>query len=354
MSDRPCSIRATLEVLHCGAAMVDRAGVVVYANARLCEMLGVEPPGPIGTQAVSLLTTDYGVSRVERILEHFEEPSQGEYHLRTASGGVLHAVVAGRALSVDGGKPAYRVLTLLDITEQRESLRQVGALTDTVIEQARELKRHNAALEARVRERTAELNEANTQAVMMLAVASEARDGATGAHVRRIERLARRVGEGLGMSAPEAEHLGVSAILHDVGKIHVPDRILNKPGPLTDPEREQMQRHTLVGEAILSDTPFFAQARQIARSHHEHWDGSGYPDGLAGEASPLPARIVHVVDVFDALTHKRVYKDAWPAERARRYLAEHAGRQFDPDIVAAFEKLYEHGAVAPAVEAGHA
>lgn len=178
----------------------------------------------------------------------------------------------------------------------------------------------------------------------MLAVASEAKDADTGAHVRRIERYAEAMARELGLPESEVERIGYSAILHDVGKMQVPDEILKKPGSLTDDERDEIQQHTLVGERILSRLAFFDEARRIARSHHENWDGSGYPDGLAGEAIPLSARIVRLVDVYDGLTSRRAYKEAWSPELSADYIRRGAGTLFDPKLVETFDILFERGA----------
>jgi HD-GYP domain-containing protein (c-di-GMP phosphodiesterase class II) len=234
-------------------------------------------------------------------------------------------------------------LLVIDISAQKEAearqqshLAAVSRLGDTVIEQAIALKHHAEQLEERVRERTAELHEANLDSIFMLAVASEAKDADTGAHVLRIQRGAEGVARKLGLSEREAEAIGYSSILHDVGKMVVPDSILQKPAALTSAERVVIEQHTLAGERILSRKPFFAVARQIARSHHENWDGSGYPDKLGGVEIPRAARIVHVVDVFDALTSARVYKPAWPLDKAIAFLEEQRGRMFDEEIVEAF------------------
>jgi putative two-component system response regulator len=181
------------------------------------------------------------------------------------------------------------------------------------------------------------------ESVYMLAVASEAKDEDTGAHVRRIQALTEVVARALGLVASQAEQMGVAAILHDVGKIHVPDHILKKPGKLTDEERAIMEQHTVIGERILSKTRFFDEARRIARSHHENWDGSGYPDATVGDATPLSARIVHVVDVFDALISPRVYKPAWRFDDAADWIRDHAGQWFDPAVVAAMCGLVRSG-----------
>ena len=133
-----------------------------------------------------------------------------------------------------------------------------------------------------------------------------------------------------------------------MGKIHVPDAVLKKPGRLDDAERRLIERHTVDGERILGGGAFFATARHIARGHHENFDGTGYPDGLGGEAIPMPARLVRVADVFDALTNVRVYKPAWTPDDAAATIRESAGLSFDPDVVAAFDKLYQRGFFAPA------
>jgi HD-GYP domain-containing protein (c-di-GMP phosphodiesterase class II) len=128
-----------------------------------------------------------------------------------------------------------------------------------------------------------------------------------------------------------------------VGKIHVPDEILTKPGPLDDRERARMQLHTLAGERILSGSGFFERARRIARGHHENWDGSGYPDAIGKDRIPIEARIVHLVDVFDALCHDRVYKKAWPQDRAVAAIRAAKGAMFDPEVVVAFDSAMAEG-----------
>ena len=130
-------------------------------------------------------------------------------------------------------------------------------------------------------------------------------------------------------------------IMHDVGKIHIPDNILRKPRPLNEEEWTVMKTHTIVGEKILGDKAFYKTAREIARSHHENWDGAGYPDGLEGNAIPLSARIVTVADVFDALTHSRPYKQSWPVEKALIEMRELSGQVFDPEILEVFFKIQD-------------
>ena len=262
-----------------------------------------------------------------------ELPADGEVTLPGVGGGDRHAL-----LHVCG-----TVGTLTDITELRQQFEAIATVSNAVLEKAEVFRHDGDVLQRVVRERTEELERANRAAVMMLAVASEAKDTDTGDHVRRVQRTTAALARELGEGPAEADALGLASVLHDVGKIHVPDEVLKKPGKLTDDERRIIERHTVDGERILSDAPFFATARRIARSHHEAFDGTGYPDRLAGEKIPMPARVVHVADVFDALTTVRVYKGAWSNDDAAGVIREGAGRGFDPDVVRAFDRLYDGG-----------
>ncbi|HTZ86180.1 MAG TPA: CHASE2 domain-containing protein [Solirubrobacteraceae bacterium] len=177
--------------------------------------------------------------------------------------------------------------------------------------------------------------------IQRLAQAVETRDVETGEHVRRIGRLCRRLALELGWDPVDAERLQHASAMHDIGKIGVPDSILLKPGALSEEEWAVIRAHTTVGAEILagSENPLVQMAQDIARSHHERWDGGGYPAGLAGEEIPLAARICAVVDVYDALSSKRSYKEAWSAERVLAELEAGSGSQFDPHVVAAFLRI---------------
>lgn len=188
--------------------------------------------------------------------------------------------------------------------------------------------------------------DAHKNAMFMLAAAVEARDGLTGSHLRRVQGYAEALARALGLPDDVVEEIGYSSVLHDVGKLLVPDDILGKPGSLTDDEWVEMRRHPEHGAQVLGDRPFFAMARDIARCHHERWDGSGYPAGLRGEEIPLAARITSVADVFDALTTRRHYKDAWSEEDAIAELRRLSGASFDPDVVDAFLRIHAGGEVA--------
>ncbi|MBI4666591.1 MAG: response regulator [Nitrospinae bacterium] len=208
------------------------------------------------------------------------------------------------------------------------------------------LAQFNETLEQRVRERTLELRESNLDAIFSLAMAAEAKDENTGNHVMRIRGFSEALAIKMGLNQAQAEDIGYASIMHDVGKISIPDDILKKPGKLTDGEFTVMKLHTVHGERILPKKPFFIMARMIARGHHEKWNGAGYPDGISGEDVPLPARIVAVADVFDALTTARPYKEAWPVEKAMEEIARGSGAHFDPDVVDAWLKLFAEGTVA--------
>ena len=205
----------------------------------------------------------------------------------------------------------------------------------------KELQLQNASLERRVAERTHELEQARLEILKRLALAAEYRDDATYEHTERVARTAAALAERLGEPGKNVELMRLAAPLHDIGKLGVSDAILLKRGKLSDPEIEAMRTHTTVGAAILagSTSDVLQLAEQIALSHHEWWDGSGYPKGLSEDQIPRCGRIVALADVFDALTHARPYKEAWPVERAVEEVRRLRERQFDPDVVDAFEEL---------------
>jgi HD-GYP domain-containing protein (c-di-GMP phosphodiesterase class II) len=168
-----------------------------------------------------------------------------------------------------------------------------------------------------------------------LAAALEAKDGYTAGHARWIAELGVEVGRELGLSEDQLGDLRYGAIFHDIGKIAIPDAILNKQGPLTAAEFEVIKTHPEVGEQILAPVPFLADVRKIVRHDHERWDGTGYPDGLRGPQIPVGARIVLVVDAFHAMISDRPYREAMPEEDALKELRANAGSQFDPTVVEA-------------------
>jgi HD-GYP domain-containing protein (c-di-GMP phosphodiesterase class II) len=184
-----------------------------------------------------------------------------------------------------------------------------------------------------------------------LAHAAEARDPETDEHLARVAQRSVAVGRVLGMSHAELETLRQAARLHDVGKIGIRDAVLSKPGPLDDQEFEEMRRHTAIGAGILKDVVGLRDCVPIVRHHHERWDGRGYPDGLAGEAIPLGARVVAVVDAFDAMTSDRPYRPKMPPEIALARVIQDRGAQFCPRCVEAFEAVLTLEALAAEADA---
>ena len=189
--------------------------------------------------------------------------------------------------------------------------------------------------------RTKEVNTANTELVKRLRAAAEFKDDETGSHIERMSRVAQLLARAAGLSEAEAELVLHAAPMHDVGKIGIPDRILLKPTPLTPDEWRVMRMHPGIGAGIIGkhEAPVLKLARRVALTHHEKWDGSGYPRSLKGEEIPLVGRIVALADVFDALTSERPFKPAWPIENAIAYVREQAGKHFDPRLAGLFLEL---------------
>lgn len=199
----------------------------------------------------------------------------------------------------------------------------------------------NKILEHKVRQRTQELMETRLEIIRRLGRAAEYRDNETGLHIIRMSKFSETLGRAAGMDAEWCEMLLNASPMHDIGKIGIPDHILLKPGKFEPEEWEVMKTHAAIGAEILSGhhSDLMEMARVIAMTHHEKWDGTGYPNGLKGEDIPLVGRIVALADVFDALTSERPYKKAWSVEDALGYLLENRGMHFDPDLVNIFEKV---------------
>lgn len=201
-------------------------------------------------------------------------------------------------------------------------------------------------LQARIRThlslvRSSALHRSHNDAIQMLGMAGHYNDSDTGAHIWRMAAYGRALAEAAGWSREDALLLEQAAPMHDTGKIGIPDAILKKPGKLDADEWVIMKRHTLIGHEILSrsEAPLFQLAATVALCHHERWDGSGYPQGLAGEAIPEVARIVAVVDVFDALVSQRPYKEAWPLEKVMAALEQARGKHFEPRLLDIFHTI---------------
>ena len=210
-------------------------------------------------------------------------------------------------------------------------------------QQAETVKQRALSLEQRLLASMHEVEERERETLSRLARAIEFRDAGTSSHLERMARVASLIAEALGLPEDEVKTIEAAAPLHDMGKIAIPDSVLMKAGQLTEEEQAIMRRHPRIGYELLADSPnrFIQAGALIALRHHERWDGSGYPDGLAGEAIPLEARIVAVADVFDALISRRPYKEAWSIDAALAYLYAQRGRLFDPACVDALLRVRE-------------
>jgi len=198
----------------------------------------------------------------------------------------------------------------------------------------RKLRRQNTELEQKVTERTRELEQSQLEVLDRLAVAVEFRDDDTGNHTKRVAQVSAMLGEAIGLESATLELITRAAPLHDIGKVGIPDSILLKAGPLTGEEFEIMKTHTVIGARMLSKgrSELVRFSQRIARSHHEWWDGSGYPDRVSGKSIPLEARIVAAADFLDALTHDRPYRPAWGIEETLAEIKRRSGSHFDPTI----------------------
>jgi putative nucleotidyltransferase with HDIG domain len=189
------------------------------------------------------------------------------------------------------------------------------------------------------RTRSEELHRSYMLTVRALASAVEARDAYTGKHAERVAAYGLALAEAYGLRLGDEPQIEFGFLLHDVGKVAVPDAILFKPGPLTDAERIVMQQHPVTGSEIVREIEFLGAAREVIRSHHERWDGSGYPDALAGDAIPVAARVFAVADTLDALTTRRPYREPSTLDEARRIIDAGNGSHFDPTVIVAFRAL---------------
>jgi putative two-component system response regulator len=204
-----------------------------------------------------------------------------------------------------------------------------------------ELANQNEKLERRVRARTRDLEQLRLELLERLALATEYRDDDTLQHTQRVGRTAALLADVLGLSAGDVSDIRAAAPLHDVGKIALPDALLTKRGKLTPVEFETMKTHTTVGSRLLRDSgsSLLMRAEEVARTHHERWDGRGYPAGLAGEDIPLAGRLASIADVFDVLTHHRPYREARAVDEAVAEIGRLSGTAFDPRVVSAFDEL---------------
>src|SRR3954447_23216231 len=220
--------------------------------------------------------------------------------------------------------------------------RMLGTLARSLTLAKEDVARHNRHLESTVRERTADLRESQLEVVRRLSQAAESRDHDTGLHITRMSRLCSRLALAAGSSPDLAEMLLNAAPMHDVGKIGIPDQILLKPGKLDADEWEVMKSHAAIGAELLagSRSPVVRMGELISLTHHEKWDGSGYPRGLRGDEIPFVARVTAICDVFDALIPPRPYKPPWPLQDALEEVKRGAGSHFDPELAETFVRVF--------------
>ena len=324
----------TLQDVHSTPTASDRlmSGPEIQANAISTALRGLplrEAPGWTGVLALLLLGT---------------LPALVHLRLRGLKAAVVSPLAALAFAGVVQAAFAKGWIVTATYPLLALALGTLSTMTTAFVVERRERRRvdeHNDVLEERVRERTAQLRETQLEIVQRLSQAAESRDGDTGEHIQRILRMTQKLALAIGVPAGEAELIGHASAMHDVGKIGIPDRVLLKPGKLDPEEWALMQSHTTIGAEILagSSSELLQIAEEIALTHHERFDGTGYPQGLAGEAIPLGARITAICDVFDALRSQRVYKDSWTIDDAVAELAAQRGRHFDPALVDAFLAL---------------
>jgi ribonuclease P protein subunit RPR2 len=259
---------------------------------------------------------------------------------RRADGTPLEVAVSLAHLGANGHGPSVALIAR-DISERRLEQAQLEAYAKDVRESfGRELRRAR------------ELERSYFHTVRALAAAVEAKDGYTGAHIQRVHTIGLLLAREVAPEEAANPQLAYGFLLHDIGKLSVPDAVLKKPGPLTDTEWTLMRRHPEAGARILDAIPFLDRAVDVVLHHHERWDGRGYPAGLEEEGIPLWARIFSVADTVDAITSNRPYRRGRPLDQAIEEVVSRAGSQFDPDCAHALADL-DHGAMEELVAAGH-
>jgi len=347
LADSQSQTRRILTTAHDAFVAMDRDGVITDWNPRARVTFGWTREEALGRDLAETIIP-------KRFREHHRQGL--ERFLSGGGGPVLDRLIELAGLHRDGREfPVELTISAIE-SESGFSfyafLRDISQrkLTEENLAGAQlELESQNEALAERVRERTRELEEARFDELDRLALAAEYRDDDTQEHARRIGRTSGLLADTLGLGAEMRELLMRAAPLHDVGKIGIADSILLKPARLTGEEFEIVKTHAQLGAELLGGgrSRILQLACEIALTHHERWDGTGYPHGLAGDLIPIAGRIVSVADVFDALTHSRPYKDAWPLADAVREISAGSGQQFDPAVVAAFQTLDHQALVMP-------
>ena len=301
--------RVAFEEAPFGSVMTSLTGRVERVNQAICTMTGYIADELVGTAFSELAHPEdrrTGAAAVEALVGGAPGPRRFESRYLRRDGSVIEAIVGVSAIRDDGREIVQLFTQIEDVTNARRTTR--------------------------------ELEQAQFEMLARLAGAAELHDDNTGRHTHRVGELSVGIAARLGLSDKEVELIRLAAALHDVGKIAIPDAVLSKRGKLTAKEYELMKTHTKVGAAMLADSAFqlVTMAEEIALTHHEKWNGGGYPAGLSKDAIPITGRIVAVADVFDALTHVRPYKPAWSADDAIAEMQRQSARHFDPQVLDAF------------------
>ncbi|MEA2589118.1 MAG: cyclic di-GMP phosphodiesterase [Actinomycetota bacterium] len=308
------------------------AASALEARARLSEgdyaaiLIDVRMPGESGLELLSHVRINH-VDTAAIMVTALDDPGLVELALRTGAYGYVVKPYRVSELLINLANALHRRAL------EAQSRSYIRELEDTVVARTKVLRDSLAPLG------NGQLSPIAAQDVIgRLSEALAVRDEETGFHVRRMSEYSGILAERLGLHSARGDVMRLASALHDVGKIGIPDAILQKPGPLSAPERASMQRHTVIGHSLLSGTesPLLAVGASIALTHHEKWDGTGYPAGLSGEAIPAEGRITAAADVFDALTSNRVYRRALPVDEALDVMRCSRATHFDPEILDAF------------------
>lgn len=337
-------ITQAVEYSPSGVLITNSKGIIEYINPRICEMTGYKPHELIG-QKPSIFksgyhTNDYYKKMYETI--NSRRVWQGEFLNMRKDGSTYWESVSISAVVDSHDQITHLIAIKTDHSEKKAA------------QDALEAKRRE--LEEEVRDKMIEIEESQHAAILALAKLTEARDSDTGDHLERVQHLSRSLASKLRELPKYSKQINnqylkdiyFASALHDIGKINIPDRILLKPGKLTDDEMNIMKSHVALGEKVLSDMVMYypknsliLMARTIAKYHHEKWNGKGYLLGVSGDDIPLPARIMAVVDVYDALRSKRPYKNEMTHQQAYNIIVADSGQHFDPEVVAAFVDIHE-------------
>jgi HD-GYP domain-containing protein (c-di-GMP phosphodiesterase class II) len=315
-------LRTIYNAMACGVVVRDAAGSVVHTNDAARQIMGpaldwIKEPAPAEEN------NDQAPARAMFIDEHGNELTPWDLApvrvLRTQR--PVRAETMG--VRLPGGEEHWNVGDAIPVFGKDGALVEVISSFIDVTERVQAQRERDLAW---------------VDVLGRLARLAEYRDDDTHQHNIRVGVMAMRLAQALGLPGTEVELIGQAAPLHDIGKVGIPDAILLKPGRLTPEEFEQMKQHTLIGGRILGggQSALIRRAEEIALTHHERWDGAGYPYGLRGAAIPLSGRIVSVVDTFDAMTNRRTYKAAWTAAQAIEEIQRQSGTQFDPEVATAF------------------